>query len=157
MNAEKHNYIEYDGLPKEERRKRITEAATKSLEAKRFLLSRNPELKNRIRQLGVVVRKLKKEHPEIISLNLCGSLIKGYANKKSDIDANLLVNINPEGNDALYPYYDTLIRKSLIQDLHLQATQVQHCISIFITEEKITKLTETVCHNGKMRPSRMVR
>ncbi|MEK9174968.1 MAG: hypothetical protein AAB795_00065 [Patescibacteria group bacterium] len=60
MTEEKHDYQQYEVLPKEERIKRIVAIASESLETKRFLLSKNPELKKRIKILHKIVDELKK-------------------------------------------------------------------------------------------------
>jgi len=80
----KHDYQKYTGKEKEERRELASTYG--DLERKRFLLSRNPELKERLEILQVLVYEMQKEHPEIISLSLFGSLTKGYATPESDYD-----------------------------------------------------------------------
>ena len=86
----KHDYQKYTGKEKEERRELASTYG--DLERKRFLLSRNPELKERLEILQVLVYEMQKEHPEIISLSLFGSLTKGYATPESDYDGYINID-----------------------------------------------------------------
>lgn len=139
MGAEKYNYQQYEGLPKEERRKRIAEIAPETLETKRFFLSRNPELKKRVQELHKVVDALKEKYPEIISLNIFGSLIKGYANEQSDLDAFVFIDKSKIPKNTFHDlfYYDILMRDAIKQNTNLQDSQVAHCIAQTITVEDV--------------------
>jgi predicted nucleotidyltransferase len=135
MGLEKYDYTKYEGLPKDERRKRISEVAAESLETKRFLLSRNPKLKERIRVLHKVVDDLKEQYPEIISLNLFGSLVKGYANEESDFDAQIFIDV--ERNLAIQrSAYNELV-KAVQEATGTNRIQVDHIFAKFITLRNI--------------------
>ncbi len=71
---------------KEGRRAKVADR----LEDKRFILSLDAESEKRLATLQEVVADLKKKYPEIIGLSLYGSLVKGYADRTSDIDGYLL-------------------------------------------------------------------
>ncbi len=146
MDAEKYDYQQFSGLPKGERGKRIAEMASGPLETRRFFLSRNPELKQRIKKLSAVVKQLTREHPEIISFNLFGSLVKGYANEESDVDAILFVErslIDTNSRGKPFKYYDNLIRAGIKESLGLQDSQTKHCITHWISEEAVAQATKT--------------
>ncbi|MDO8523401.1 MAG: nucleotidyltransferase domain-containing protein [bacterium] len=128
---EKPAYEEYAGKPKDARREAISSSG--ALDRKRFLLSASPEWKERIRKLQDIVYELKKEHPEAISLSLFGSLTKGYANEKSDVDAylnvdNSSVNI-PAGKRVSNAFFLAgLIGDKLREEFNLSEEQVGHII-----------------------------
>jgi len=75
---------------KEERRKNTV--SENVLEEKRFLLPSNPEARELLEKLKNAVSDMKTGHPEVIGFAMHGSLIKGYATEKSDIDGYLLID-----------------------------------------------------------------
>ena len=75
---------------KEMRRKKFGDSV--DLEQKRFLLPTNPEAKALLDKLREAVNFLKENHQEVIGFSLHGSLVKGYATEKSDIDGYLLID-----------------------------------------------------------------
>ena len=85
-------YEQYIGKSKEDRRELIS--GNPALERKRFFLSRNPEIKKRIAGLKEVLKDAKERFPEIIGFSVYGSLIKGYAEKSSDIDLKVFFDRN---------------------------------------------------------------
>lgn len=90
VKKEKYSVYDYEKLSllsKKERRNVFDE-----IKDKRFLFSRNPEIKKRIMLLHKTVKELKKEYPELISFNLFGSLSKGYAIEESDIDGVFFID-----------------------------------------------------------------
>ncbi len=108
-------FEEYEGKTKDERR--ITASEDESLEVKRFILSRNPEVQERLRVLREVFKELQGKYPEIISLSLYGSLTKGYATEDSDIDAFLHINGEIEkheySKEELYELFVDIVREKL--------------------------------------------
>ncbi|MEK9160587.1 MAG: hypothetical protein AAB440_00930 [Patescibacteria group bacterium] len=62
------------------------------LERQRFVLSRVPELRERIFRLQKVFMDLQKEHSELVGLSLYGSHTKGYADFVSDIDGVVFID-----------------------------------------------------------------
>lgn len=73
---------------------RIEEAQKSGvLDTHRFSLTTDPHLREKIKILREVFRKLHASYPEIMGFTLFGSIIKGYAiNKDSDIDLNVYLN-----------------------------------------------------------------
>jgi len=59
------------------------------LEKKRFHLSKEPALQERVHALQAEFEKFKSEHPEVVDFTFYGSLSKGYAAESSDIDGML--------------------------------------------------------------------
>lgn len=139
MSAERHDYQQYEGLPKEERRKRITDTKLESLETRRFLLSKNPELKERMKILQKAVDDFKKQYPEIISLNLFGSLVKGYANNKSDVDAYLFVDTTKEPKDRKPGTVYNRFVKAFQQSTGMEDEQVKNIFLELISPDIIIR------------------
>lgn len=84
----KASYEQYIGRSKEERREKIS--ASPMLERKRFFLTRHPEIRERLKKLQEVIKVAKSKYPEFVSIALFGSLTKGYAVPKSDLDAYII-------------------------------------------------------------------
>ncbi|MBI2035585.1 MAG: hypothetical protein HYT12_02790 [Candidatus Liptonbacteria bacterium] len=165
----KSNYENYIGKSKEERK--ITAEQGGSLEIKRFLLSSNPEIKERLRALQEIFYRAQEKHPEIISLNIFGSLTKGYAARESDIDAYLVIDIDkiinngrvyeifdysdtpvPAINDPNFGetlkklatiYYRSLIRVPLIVEQGLKPDQLCNIAMRFLRKEDVQMWAET--------------
>lgn len=134
----RYEYQQYIGKSKEERRE--VASATGWAERKRFLLSSNPEIKKRLAGLKEIVRDLQNRYPEFISLSLYGSLVKGYATPKSDIDAALFIDEDVEreaGRGQPYPYETpTLVvelERRLRKELSLTTAQ------FIVNDRKISK------------------
>lgn len=68
------------------------EEAQPKLEKKRFNLSREKFSKERLKVLKEEFGEFQKNHPEVLALNLYGSITKGYAEPKSDIDGYLFLS-----------------------------------------------------------------
>ncbi|MCR4311034.1 MAG: hypothetical protein NUV54_00465 [Candidatus Taylorbacteria bacterium] len=77
-------------MSKSERRSTVSSSGL--LEAKRFLLFSESEIRERLHVLRRVNQELSARHSEIIALMLHGSSVKGYSNSKSDIDGYLLID-----------------------------------------------------------------
>lgn len=68
---------------------------------KRFKLSGEPFAKERLAKVKTTVDVLKREHPEILSFCLFGSMVKGKAKPESDIDGYLFVDADSVPNAQL--------------------------------------------------------
>lgn len=62
------------------------------LEVKRFVLSPEKFAKERIKKLREAFNELKEQFPEVISMNLYGSMSKGYAEPESDADTIIFID-----------------------------------------------------------------
>lgn len=60
---------------------------------KRFVLSTDPIIVERVKELKRTIKEMKGVHPEILSLCMFGSMTKGTANKESDIDGHLFIDL----------------------------------------------------------------
>lgn len=134
----------YNSKPKDERRKEAPEA----LETKRFKISSNPELRERLRNLRKVIEKVQTNHPEVISVGLFGSMVKGYATEESDID--IYVNIDTDvwkrtvGEDKeyyqipnLHKIYKTILQRELKDQLGLSDEQINDITVNFMNKSEI--------------------
>jgi len=63
---------------------------------KRFLLSREQFSKDRIEALREEIDAMKSKYPEVLSLCLFGSMVKGTAHEESDIDGYLLLILHSQ-------------------------------------------------------------
>lgn len=64
------------------------------MQEKRFQLSREDFAKERVRGLQNAIEIIQRERPEIVSLTLFGSLVKGTSHPHSDIDLNIYVDVD---------------------------------------------------------------
>lgn len=80
----------FDGLSKKLRKELVSDPG--ELDFKRFLLSSDPKIREKLKALRNVVNGLSTKYPEIIGLTLFGSQVKGYANNESDIDASIYLD-----------------------------------------------------------------
>ncbi|QQG42475.1 MAG: hypothetical protein HYW15_03135 [Candidatus Giovannonibacteria bacterium] len=71
------------------------------LEKKRFYLSRESFSKERLRVLKEEFGKFQENHPEVLALNLYGSMTKGYAKPESDIDGYFFLSGDAENPSDL--------------------------------------------------------
>lgn len=136
-------------------------------EGKRFTLSKETFAKERIDGLKDVVADLKKEHPEVLSFAMFGSMVKGTAREASDIDGYLYVDadlakeFSGQGSDVLQKsadgkvttfsdelqqQYEQEIRNKLKGRLNLSDEQVRHIrvrpINEQIVDDEIAKLDD---------------
>lgn len=142
------DYIQFENLSKPERINLILEGGV--LEGKRFALSSNPEIQERLKNIRKIVEELKKDYPEIVSLGLRGSLVKGYANTMSDIDAVLFIDPSKitqwdrKGNDMYY--------RNRVEDHLKEVWQMKSDIAILaLSKEDIVR----VCHEKDFRPKQL--
>lgn len=132
---------------------------------KRFALSSEPFAKERLKVLRSAFNEVHVEHPEVISLALYGSMTKGTAVEKSDIDAWVFVDADvlekqkktesrqaghvvdkdvSHGRETYYlkpeigKRYSGFIRERLKED-GLQQDQVQHIRTLPISRDIIRK------------------
>lgn len=140
MSAE---YQKYENLDKLDRKKQIAEDG--SLEKNRFLLSNNPELQKRLKKLQEAVAELKKDFPEIVSLNLFGSMVKGYANETSDIDGYLMVDgtLIPHTSEDTYSH---LIFEKISDKLQIPEKQI-HIATYMTSENEIREYAKSSAYN----------
>jgi len=143
------NFTQFENIPKTER---IALAAEQGiLEKKRFSVFHNPEIRELLKNIRRVLHELKSDHPEIVSLGLQGSLVKGYANTMSDVDAVLFIDPdkitqrNLQGNDM---YYRQLVKGRLKEIWPV----VENDIAILTLSKKdIVKL----CHQNDFSPQEL--
>lgn len=138
-------YEKYNNLDKIMRRLQI--AKEDKLEEKRFVLSGNPELQRRLRKISETVTELKKDYPEIVSLNLFGSMVKGYANQNSDIDGyiNIDSDLIPDDRTSWTAY--TALTGKLAKNLNIQDKRIS------IPIKTISKAEISVWVKGMIYPS----
>jgi len=140
---------------------------------KRFVLSKEPFVKERMEAVKQVVDDIKSVHPEVLSFCMFGSMTSGRANPDSDIDGYLFVDASKtaeknskapadilettkpeEGSIRTYfvpeveNEYSGTMRQELIGRLNLTPEQVQHVrvrpISEQIISEHVEDLREQV-------------
>lgn len=116
------------------------------LEEKRFLLSREPALKERIKKLHAIIKELKGRYPKIVSFGLVGSLSKGYASiKKSDIDGFLFIEekegSNKKKDSEERKRLSELLKRHLRKKFTLSKEQI-HIWMISLSEKKIKYLLQ---------------
>lgn len=70
-----------------------------SIESKRFPLSRSPLSQERLAAVRHAYEHVHHEHPEVLSLTLFGSLVKGATKETSDIDANIYIDADRVAQD----------------------------------------------------------
>lgn len=80
----------FDGLSKNLRENLVSDPG--ELDFKRFLLSSEPKLREKLKALRDVVNKLCIKYPEVIGVTYYGSQVKGYADAQSDIDACIFID-----------------------------------------------------------------
>ncbi|MBY0111086.1 hypothetical protein K2Y00_03760 [Patescibacteria group bacterium] len=130
------------------------------LERRRFVLSRVPELRERIFHLQKVFSDLQKEHPELVGLSLYGSHTKGYADFLSDIDGVVFVDFDEaqkRGTDKLE--LRRLVQETVRKELGLTSEHVSiDAVSISLQNNSVTTLrTPRLFHlaiGDKLRPYR---
>ena len=126
---------------------------------KRFVLSEQPFAKERLAVLQEVVGEIKREHPEILSLCLFGSMVKGAARLESDMDGYLFVDAGLVATefkkeesavlekvkdrtyfiDELHKRYSVLLREPLKIRLSLSDEQVKHLRVLPVSEQLLSK------------------
>lgn len=109
------------------------------VERKRFLFSSHPELKERLAGLQEIVRDFQKQYPELISLSIYGSLIKGYATPESDIDGVIILDEEVQRelqkkNPQYSPFSMSNFYKALKEKLSL--TYAQMSIQLSLIDKK---------------------
>lgn len=134
---------------------------------KRFLLSSEPFAKERMASIQETLREMKHKYPEVLSFCTFGSMVKGTAHEKSDIDGYLfvdadqaaqrhpeesIINMTPKEEYtkhrkeiSLQAYfrpdirreYEKLLRDSLQQKFDLYDEQVRHIRVLPINREII--------------------
>lgn len=60
--------------------------------SKRFVISKDEFARERVHALQAAFKEMQAAYPEATALSLFGSLVKGTANEKSDIDAMLVID-----------------------------------------------------------------
>ena len=63
-------------------------------EPKRFELSREPFARERVKGIQNAVEEMREERPEILSLALFGSLVKGTSTEASDLDMYVYIDVD---------------------------------------------------------------
>lgn len=132
---EKHSYEQYVGKEKNERRELMS--ASGALDRRRFLLSRSLEWKERIKKLQEVFYEIKKDHPEVVSLSLFGSLTKGYANEESDVDGWLNIDNDKTPKNSSPEQYQNMIISHIKHALNLDYKKIEHVVPVFWQKEEI--------------------
>ncbi|MBM4177364.1 nucleotidyltransferase domain-containing protein, partial [Candidatus Gribaldobacteria bacterium] len=143
---------------------------------KRFKLSREPFAKERIKAIKDSVKKLQGEYPEVLSLCLFGSMVKGNIKKTSDIDGYLFVDVDMvkekhlkdkdlkiTEEDLLFGEsigilfkeeieneYSLGLKKKLFSILHLSAEQLEHLRITPISEEIIDRQVQDIVQQLKL-------
>jgi predicted nucleotidyltransferase len=77
-------------ISKSEKLQKVVESHL--LDERRFVYSKDPEVRKQLSLLFESIKELKTHHPEIIAFMLYGSRVKGYATQESDTDGVLLVD-----------------------------------------------------------------
>ncbi|MFA5987427.1 MAG: nucleotidyltransferase domain-containing protein [Candidatus Paceibacterota bacterium] len=92
---------------------------------KRFQLQNEGFAKDRVEALHQSVYELKREHPEIISLTLFGSLVRGKSRTESDIDGVMYVD-----TDYILEHEDAESRKlGDVVDINVERGQISSELS----------------------------
>jgi predicted nucleotidyltransferase len=86
---------------------------------------------------------MKEKHPELISLNLFGSFIKGYATSESDLDAYLMIDDGISAQNKTEPaaILDD-VKEHIKKELNLTNNQVLAIQLDGWNEERIKKFIE---------------
>ena len=80
----------FEGLEHHLRRELVADPG--ELDFRRFLLSSDPKLREKIKTLRNTVEGLRTKYPEIIGMTLFGSHTKGYPDSQSDIDGYIYLD-----------------------------------------------------------------
>lgn len=111
------------------RRAIVTESG--EIELRRFLLSSDPGIRERLHDLRDVAESVHERFPEMIGCTFFGSQTKGYANERSDIDAYLIVdedalsgNIRTQENEPAIDHELMLERRA--DNLHAEIVKSLH-------------------------------
>ncbi len=149
------DYRIYEGKDKDERKK--TASADLSLELKRFLYPKNPEVAKKLKFIKEAFEEFKARYPEVISLGLFGSAVKGYAIEKSDIDGILFVEADTSPGNAISFYDAKLVQifteklgKDYTRDktIRLEAFKELHLSTHFINEEGVKNTIVNLASGG---------
>lgn len=70
----------------------LTKERSRNETNKRFVLSQEEFLRQRLQVIKSEIDEIQKEHPEVLSLCLFGSMVKGTAHEGSDIDGFLYID-----------------------------------------------------------------
>lgn len=136
----------------------------KNESGKRFVLSQNETLRSRLDIVKQEVEKLKEKYPEVLSLCLFGSMVKGTAHEGSDIDGELFIDTSViaeregvserelieeiPGRDRLYltqevaKKYILELREAIKASAGLEDEDVHHIRSMPISEQIIDREIE---------------
>lgn len=139
---------------------------------KRFTFSKEPFAQERIAGIKTAIDTIKAEHPEVLSFSMFGSMTKGTATERSDIDGYLFVDADmaaskhqspnvveeqqrdDEGFHSRETYlqnpiqseYESMIRDRLKSTLGLTDEQVEHIrirpISQKIIDARVQEMNE---------------
>jgi hypothetical protein len=108
------------------------------LEKKRFLLSDNEQIRERLDNLQELINELKEEHPEIVGMTVFGSSTLGYSSKSSDIDGHIIIDLDIPGKisnkETSIVDLQESIKKQIVERLKIRDYQVDH-IGFYATHE----------------------
>lgn len=71
-------------------RKIIAESG--EIDRRRFLLSADPETREKLLRFKDIAKTVHQRYPEMIGVTIFGSQVKGYANNRSDLDAYFIID-----------------------------------------------------------------
>lgn len=89
--------LDLEGESKDGRR--VLAAARAGFAEKRFMPSSKEAFHDYVRMLRGAVKELQKSFPEVVTMTVFGSQMKGYESKDSDVDVYLIVDRDREKKD----------------------------------------------------------
>lgn len=101
----------------DKRRRMVSESG--EIDFRRFLLSSDLEIRKKLHDLRDAVESLHERFPEMIGCTFFGSQTKGYAQKRSDIDAYLLVDEDTVSDKIRTQAHDLSINQELMKERRL--------------------------------------
>lgn len=152
----------YAGKSTEERRELLTQEGV--LESHRLMLSLDPVVQERLAKLKHALADLKREYPEIITAQLVGSMVKGYAVPESDLDITFLIDgdtLAQKNAEAIAKgeasrgtsYYQRLIPERLRQELRISEEQTKHVWVYSLDKEELEEARSDIALTSLFMPS----
>lgn len=131
-------------------------AISSSLESNRFKLSREPEQMEKIKKIREIANEAEVNHPEFVSFQIFGSLIKGYAKNESDIDIYLIVDedkIEREENDQDQDAREIAKEKYLKCKNLLNHVKGKMMVNMDLSEEQVKDVSLKIISENRIKES----
>ncbi len=146
---------------------------------KRFNFQEDPFVKERFNAVKDSVEELRQEYPEILSVNLFGSLVKGKTKEESDIDGIIYVDtdkiksekeiftireVDEKENkefktisiemflvEEFYIQYNKIVQDRILEKIpSLKQEQVNHIRSLPMSEDSLNQILDKLINSKKV-------